>query len=59
MWCLQEGSWRQSFVWSVIGGFTRDVVVFQESWKVMLITIVGGAWRVRMASFSQFCLKRL
>ena len=33
MWCLQEGSWdaTQSFVWSVIGGFTRDVVAFQES----------------------------
>ena len=46
----------QSFVWSVIGGFTRDVVAFQESWRVLLIrpTIVIGAWRVRMASFSQF-----
>ena len=45
----------QSFAWSVVGGFTKDVVAFQESQRVMLISIVGGAWRVRMASFSQFC----
>ena len=55
----RELATTQSFVWSVIGGFTRDVVAFQESWRVMLITIVGGAWRVRMVFFSQFCWKRL
>ena len=54
----RELATTQSFVWSVIGGFTRDVVAFQESWTVMLISIVGGAWRVRMVSFSQFCWKR-
>ena len=37
----------------------KDVVAFQESWRVMLISIAGGAWRERMASFSQFCWKRL
>ena len=33
MWCLQERSWRQlkSFARSDIGGFTKDVVAFQES----------------------------
>ena len=45
----------QSNAWNVLGGFTKDVVVFQESLRVMLISIAGGAWRVRMASFSQFC----
>ena len=57
----RELATTQSFVWShwsVIGGFTRDVVAFQKSRKVMLISIVGGAWRVRMASISQFCWKR-
>ena len=49
----------QSFVWSVVGGFTKDVVAFQESWRVMLIFIAGGVWRVRMTSFSKFCWKRL
>ena len=37
----------------------KDVVAFQDSWRVMLISIAGDVWRVRMASFSQFCWKRL
>ena len=49
----------QSDAWSVLGGFTRDVVVFQESWRVMLTSIAGGAWRESMASFSQFWWKKL
>ena len=49
----------QSFVWNALGGFTKNVVAFQESWRVMLISIAGDVWRVRMASFSQFCWKRL
>ena len=48
----------QSYSWSALSGFTRDVVTFQESWRVMLISIAGDVWRVRMASFSQFCWKR-
>ena len=60
MWCLQEGSWRQlNLMRGVLGGFKKDVVALQESWRVMLISIAGGAWRSRMASFSQFCWKRL
>ena len=48
----------QSYSWSVLGGFTKDVVAFQESGRVMLINLIsiaGGVWRARMASFSQFC----
>ena len=55
----RELATTQFFVWSVVGGSTKDVVAFQESWRVMLISIVGSAWRVRMTSFSQFCWKRL
>ena len=29
----------QSYAWSVLDGFIRDVVASQESWKVMLISI--------------------
>ena len=49
------GRTTQSFALSVVDGFTKDVVAFQESGRVKLISIAGGAWRVRMASFSQFC----
>ena len=49
----------QSYVWSVLGEFTKDVVAFPESRRVMLISIAGGAWRKRMAFFSQFLLKEV
>ena len=45
----------QSYVWSALSGFTKDAVAFQESWRVMLISIAGDVW----TSFSQFCWKRL
>ena len=40
----------QSYAVSVLGGFTKGVVALQE--RVMLFSIAGGAWRVRMASQS-------
>ena len=54
----RELATTQSFVWSVVGGFTKDVEAFQESWRVMLISIVGGAWRVRMAVIQSVLLLR-
>ena len=30
-------------------------MAFQESWRVMLNSIAGGAWRERMASFAERC----
>ena len=34
MWCLQEGSSWQLNLMSVLGGFIKDIVAFQEGWRV-------------------------
>ena len=54
MWCLQgrELATTQSFV----GGFTKDVGGILRKLKSNAdFLCIGGAWSVRMASFSQFC----
>ena len=50
----RELATTKSFEWSVVGGFTKACGISGKL-KSNAHSIVGDVWRVRMASFSQFC----
>ena len=54
---------NSSHAWIVLyidgQGVNRRCSGIAGNWRVMLISIAGGAWQVRMVSLSQFCCKKL
>ena len=47
----------QSYAWSVLGGQWVHIRCrgVARNWRVLLISIAGGAWQVGMTCFSQSC----